>query len=297
MAAVTSAVLGVVSAGVTTGMSFAQAAKQQNMMKEAQAKADQAMNAARKKLEVNYYDQLSVIKEPYELQREALLSSGSQAIQAAQEGDRGAAAAAGRVQMAQNEAQAGVRTAMGKEISDLEKMSAMEDSRLRDINVQLDIGEIAGAQQAAADAQQASATAMAQGFQGIGNIANAVDKFVPLYPGGFGSNKEAGIGGSIAGAAGTGAKTNAVVAGAGGIDWNKKSSVSNFGGGGYSAYNPYDLFPTLENVNRQASMWDPLNNMNSPSILNVNQPNYNAINYRQNLPNYVYDYTKLNERK
>jgi vacuolar-type H+-ATPase subunit H len=295
MAATTAAVVGIVSGVAGTAMSFAQAAKQQQNIRAAQAKADQAMQEARKKLEVNYFDQLAIQKEPYELQREALLSSGAQAIQAAQEGDRGAAAAAGRVQMAQNEAQAGVRTAMGKELSDLERLSATEESRLRDIGVQLDMGEIAGAQQAMSDAEQAKAAAMAQGFQGIGNIANAVDKFVPLYPGGFGGKKEAGIGGSIAGASG---KTNASAgAGAGGIDWNKKSSVSNFGGGGYSAYNPYDLFPTLENVNRQGSMWDTRNNMNSPSIMNLNQPNYNAINYRQNLPNYVYDYTKLNERK
>jgi hypothetical protein len=202
--------------------------------------------------------------------------------------------------MAQNEAQAGVRTAMGKEISDLEKMSAMEDSRLRDINVQLDMGEIAGAQQAAADAQQASANSMAQGFQGIGDIAKSVDKFVPLFPN-IGNKtdfkqvqnenlKNMNVMGSGMSSASDAGKV------AGGIDWNKKSSVSNFGGGGYSAYNPYDLFPTLENVNRQGSVWDQRNNMNSPSILNVNQPNYNAINYRQNLPNYVMDYTELNKK-
>jgi hypothetical protein len=162
-------------------MSFAQAAKQQQNIRSAQAKADQAMQEARKKLEVNYYDQLAIQKEPYELQREALLSSGAQAIQAAQEGDRGAAAAAGRVQMAQTEAQSGVRTAMGKELMDLERLSATEESRLRDIGIQLDMGEIAGAQQAMSDAEQAKAAAMAQGFQGIGQTAQAVSSAVPLY--------------------------------------------------------------------------------------------------------------------
>lgn len=181
MAATTAAVVGIVSGVAGTAMSFAQAAKQQQNIRSAQAKADQAMQEARKKLEVNYYDQLAIQKEPYELQREALLSSGSQAIQAAQEGDRGAAAAAGRVQMAQNEAQAGVRTAMGKELSDLERLSATEESRLRDIGVQLDMGEIAGAQQAMSDAEQAKAAAMAQGFQGIGQTAQAVSSVVPLY--------------------------------------------------------------------------------------------------------------------
>ena len=181
MAATTAAVVGIVSGVAGTAMSFAQAAKQQQNIRSAQAKADQAMQEARKKLEVNYYDQLAIQKEPYELQREALLSSGAQAIQAAQEGDRGAAAAAGRVQMAQTEAQSGVRTAMGKELMDLERMSATEESRLRDIGIQLDMGEIAGAQQAMSDAEQAKAAAMAQGFQGIGQTAQAVSSAVPLY--------------------------------------------------------------------------------------------------------------------
>jgi hypothetical protein len=183
MAATTAAVVGIVSGVAGTAMSFAQAAKQQQNIRSAQAKADQAMQEARKKLEVNYYDQLAIQKEPYELQREALLSSGAQAIQAAQEGDRGAAAAAGRVQMAQTEAQSGVRTAMGKELMDIERLSATEESRLRDIGIQLDMGEIAGAQQAMSDAEQAKAAAMAQGFQGIGQTAQAVSSAVPLFTG------------------------------------------------------------------------------------------------------------------
>jgi vacuolar-type H+-ATPase subunit H len=181
MAATTAAVIGIVSTTASTAMSFAQASKQQKNIREAEATAAKAMEEARNKLQVNYYDQLAIQKEPYELQREALLSSGSQAIQAAQEGDRGAAAAAGRVQMAQNEAQAGVRTAMGKELSDLERLSATEDSRLRDIGVQLDMGEIAGAQQAMSDAEQARAASMAQGFQGIASLAQQSADFFPLY--------------------------------------------------------------------------------------------------------------------
>jgi hypothetical protein len=162
-------------------MSFAQAAKQNQMMKEAQAKADQAMSEARKKLEVNYYDQLAIKKEPYELQREAMLSSGAQALEGAREADRGAAATAGRLQAMQNQAQAGIRTEMGQELMNLEKLSATEESRLRDVGVQLDLGEVAGAQQAAADAQEARSAAMAQGFQGVSSMAGYAAEMVPLY--------------------------------------------------------------------------------------------------------------------
>jgi len=181
MAAITGAVIGLGTAAVTTGMSFAQAAKQNQLMKEAQAKADQAMSEARKKLEVNYYDQLAIKKEPYELQREAMLSSGAQALEGAREADRGAAATAGRLQAMQNQAQAGIRTEMGQELMNLEKLSATEESRLRDVGVQLDLGEAAGAQQAAADAQQARSAAMAQGFQGVSSMAGYAAEMVPLY--------------------------------------------------------------------------------------------------------------------
>lgn len=182
MAAITSAVVGTTAAVAGTVMSFTQAAQQQRNIREAQAKADQAMQAARKRLEVNYYDQLAIQKEPYELQREALLVQGAQALEGARESDRGAAATAGRLQAMQTEAQAGVRTAMGKEKMDIDTLVATEKSRLDDIGVQLDMGEITGAQQAISDSMQARAAAIAQGIQGIGNIATSVDKFVPLYP-------------------------------------------------------------------------------------------------------------------
>lgn len=169
-----------VSAG-SAGMSFAQARKQRNLAEDAKRDAENAMIEARRKLNVNYYDQLAVQKEPYELQREALLSQGAQAIQAGVEGDRGAAATAGRVQMAMNEAQAGIRTAQGKEMSDLAKLSAQEDSRLRDVGVQLDLAEVEGAQQAAADAEAARAAAMQQGMQSATSAVQQGLQLAPLY--------------------------------------------------------------------------------------------------------------------
>jgi hypothetical protein len=192
MAATTAIVVGIAATATSAGMSFGQARQQKKLAQQAKRDADEAMAAARKKLEVNYYDQLAVQKEPYELQREALLSQGAQAIQAGVEGEsRGAAAVAGRVAMAQNEAQAGVRTAMGKEMSDLAKLSAQEDSRLRDIGVQLDLGEVEGAQAAAANAETARANAMAQGMQSVTSLAQQGMQLAPLYDQNFGAQKSA----------------------------------------------------------------------------------------------------------
>jgi hypothetical protein len=181
MAAVTGAAIGLAATGISTAMSFTQAAKQQQLYRQANAKAEQAMQQARQKLEVNYMDQLSIMKEPYELQRQAMLVQGAQSIEAAREADRGAAATAGRLQAMQNEQQQGIRTAMGQELMGLEKLSADEESRLRDINVQLDLGEVQGAQLAAADAQEARSAAMTQGFQGMTQMAGYAAEMVPLY--------------------------------------------------------------------------------------------------------------------
>jgi hypothetical protein len=171
----------VAATAATTAMSFAQAGKQRKLMRQAESEADAAMQEARKKLGTNVYDQLAIQKEPYELQREAMLSQGAQAIQAGVESERGAAATAGRIQMAANEAQAGIRTAMGQDLQQLEMLSAQEEGRLRDIGVQLDLEEVAGAQLAAANAQELQAQSMEQGFEGVTSLGSQAAKQIPLF--------------------------------------------------------------------------------------------------------------------
>lgn len=165
----------------TTTKSFIDAGNQRNLMKRAQQDAQNAMDEAKRQLGTNFYDAMGINKEPYELQREAMLSQGAQAIEAGQETGRGAAATAGKVQMAQNEAQAGIRTEMGKEMTDIQNKQIAEESRLRDIGVQMDMEEAAGAQQAAADAQKAAAQATEQGFQGVTSAVSQGLQMVPLF--------------------------------------------------------------------------------------------------------------------
>ena len=169
------------SAG-STAFSFAQAGKSKRAQRDAESKADAMMRQARKRLDINFMEELSIKKEPYELQREALLQQGATALAAAQEGDqRGVAATAGRLQQAQTAAQGQVRTAMGQELQAIDKAVAEEDARLRDLNVQLDLGEIAGAQQAAADAEQRAQAQSAQGIQGAINTAQQGISMLSLY--------------------------------------------------------------------------------------------------------------------
>jgi len=183
MAALTSIAAGIGIASSVGGsvMSFTQANKQKKLEKQAVAEADKAMASARARLDVNYMDALSVQKEPYELQREAMLAQGAQTIDAAQESERGTAAAAGRVQMAQNEAQGAIRTEMGKELTEIERLKVAEESRLRDLQTQLDLGEVEGAQMAARNAAEMAAQATTQGFEGLTSAATQVANLVPLY--------------------------------------------------------------------------------------------------------------------
>jgi hypothetical protein len=184
----TAATLGAISAGVgiaatagTTAMSFAQAGKQRKLQRQAEAEAAEAMSAARKKLDVNFYEQLAIQKEPYELEREALLSAGAQAIAAGQESERGAAATAGRVYMAQQAGQRQIAGAMGQEMLGLEKATAAEDARLAGAQAGLDLATAQGAQLAARDAQQAASLATQQGVAGVTSLAGQVASALPLY--------------------------------------------------------------------------------------------------------------------
>jgi len=162
--------------------SFSDADKQKQAMDDADSAAAAMMKSARGALEVNYYKELAIQKEPYELQREASLAAGAQAIEAGREGDvRGVGATAGRVQMAQEQAQAQARAAMSQEMSQLEKITAQEESRLRDIGVQLDLSEAEGAQQASADAAKAMALAQQQGFEQLSTAATTVGAAIPVY--------------------------------------------------------------------------------------------------------------------
>ena len=168
------------SAGTTTA-SFIQAADQKKKQKQAEADAEKAMAEARKKTEVNFYEELAVNKEAYEAQREAMLSAGAQAIEAGKESQRGLAAAVARTQKAQEVGQAKIRQAEIADVNKLEQLVAKEESRLRDVGIQLDLGEAAGAQVAAQQFAEQSQASTMQGVAGIGETVQAGLQMVPLY--------------------------------------------------------------------------------------------------------------------
>ena len=168
--------------------SFSQAGKQKKRMQAAEREAAKAMEEAKKRLEVNVMERLSIQKEPYEQQVMALLTQGQAGLQAGVEGDtRGAAATAGRVQMAQNLGQERVRSAMGQELQTIDRAVAAEEGRLADIGMGLNLEEVAGAQDAAANAEALRAQAVQQGFEGLIQAGTSAAQAAPLYGGGSGN--------------------------------------------------------------------------------------------------------------
>lgn len=175
------AIGGLVSTGVTTGLSISDRMKVKKLQKQAEADAEKAMEEAKKLLDVNVYEALNIQMKPYELEREAAAVTGAQLIEAGRESERGAAAIAGRIQAGQNELNRDIQTRMGQEMLDLEKLTAAEESRLKDVRTQLALGEVEGAQTAAAMYDEQAAQATRGAIAGVTSMIGQASKLAPLY--------------------------------------------------------------------------------------------------------------------
>ena len=180
----TGTVIAAIGLGTTlasSGVSFYQAEQNKKKQKEADAAAQKAMDEARAKLDINYYEKLGIQKEPYNLQRQALLASAQEALQAGVESERGAAAVAGRIQMAQNESMAGISTAMGQDLTELNKLVADEDIILNRQKIGLDLQEAEGAQLASQNYQDMAAASNTAAVQGLVSAGGQAVNMSSLY--------------------------------------------------------------------------------------------------------------------
>lgn len=175
------AVGGLASTALTTGFSVADLIKSKRLQKEADAEAEKAMAEARKFLDVNVYDALNIQMKPYDLEREAALTTGAQLIEAGRESERGAAAMAGRIQANQQSLNRDIQARMGKEMADLQKLSAAEESRLKDIKTQLYLDEVEGAQTASAMYDERAAQAAKNAISGVTSLVGQAAKLPALY--------------------------------------------------------------------------------------------------------------------
>jgi hypothetical protein len=175
------AIGGLASTALTTGFSVNDLIKSKRLQKEADAEAQKAMAEARKLLDVNVYEALNIQMKPYDLEREAALTTGAQLIEAGRESERGAAAMAGRIQANQQALNRDIQTRMGKEMADLQKLTAAEDSRLKDVKTQLYLDEVEGAQQASAMYDERAAQAAKNAIAGTASMIGQAAKLPALY--------------------------------------------------------------------------------------------------------------------
>ena len=182
MAAVTTAVVGIASAGASAVQGFSAAAKQKRLAEEANTAAAKAMSEAKAKAEKDYFAGLNVPMDAYEAEFETNLAQQQQAVEALQEGDaRALAAGVGRVGA---QAQAGAeqtRIKMGEEISDLNKMKAESKDAINQQLIQMDVAAAREQNMRMRDAEAARAAGIEQGIAGVGGALTSAASLVPLF--------------------------------------------------------------------------------------------------------------------
>jgi putative Ca2+/H+ antiporter (TMEM165/GDT1 family) len=166
MAAITSAVIAV---GTAT-MSFVQAAKQKEDSDIANDEAARLMADARKRAEVDNFEELSVPTESFEAEFEANLAADQQAVQALQEGDaRSLAAGVGRIGSQQAEEAEDTRIAMGQDLYNLDVTKAESRDAVNQQLIALDVGEAGDKAQMGSDLLAASSDSFSQGVSSVGS--------------------------------------------------------------------------------------------------------------------------------
>lgn len=176
------AIAGLVITAGTTAMSFIGAGKQKRMEEAASRSAAQAMAEVEKELTKNEMKALAIQQEPYEQMQDTLGAQIKTEMEALREGDqRGVLGGSQRVQEGAVQASGAIRTAQGREMSELEKLAADEATRKSDIRMQIKLGEAAGAQQAAAQAADAKTQLQQQALMGVGSTVSQGLQMLPTY--------------------------------------------------------------------------------------------------------------------
>tara|TARA_R110000751_G_scaffold134837_4_gene237444 strand:- start:23714 stop:24442 length:729 start_codon:yes stop_codon:yes gene_type:complete len=166
-----------------TAKSFSEASRQRKLRDTAEKKANEAFSEAEKMLDVNYMEQLSLSKLPYELEREAAAQRAAQALEVGRESGRQATAVAGRVLAQSQKTGQNITSRQTKDIESLEGKIVAEDSRLRDAKANLQLGVATGAGEAAMQAEKLRMANINQGWEGISNTLQAgmSEDIMPLY--------------------------------------------------------------------------------------------------------------------
>ena len=182
MALITSAVIGGVTGLAAMGMSFKQASDAAEMEAEGLAATDKLMEEAKKKAEIDYAQTLNVPLSAFGKEFIQNTVNQNAIIQSLQEGDsRNLAAGVGRANVATTDANEDTRNALGNKMYELEKYQVESKQAINTDQKNMLVGAAADKSQMSRDAAQAKTSAMQGAFQGLGQVAGAVNSLAPLY--------------------------------------------------------------------------------------------------------------------
>jgi len=181
MAVVTSAVVGIATGAVAAGMSFKQAADAKSAAEQADIDAKALMDEAKKNLEKNYMEELTVPLDAFEAASTENLALQQQSIEAIREGDqRGAVNVGAAQQIGANEAEKR-RILMQDQLFGLEKIKAEEKDSIRDDLVSLQVAGAADENLRIRDLEESMTAARGNAVRGLGQMATSALEMAPLY--------------------------------------------------------------------------------------------------------------------
>jgi len=185
MAVLTSAVVGVASAGFSIYQSFSQKAAADKRAKQGMEASDKLIKEAEVLAEKKMLEGLQVPLEAFDNEAEQKLQSSKQIIDVLQDGDpRSLAAGAGAVAAENNLSTENARVDKGKLIYDLDVKQAEENQDINQDLKDFKVGQSADQNMMSRDAEEASAQATNSIVQGAGQMITAGAALVPLFPGG-----------------------------------------------------------------------------------------------------------------
>ena len=167
----------------SSAASFNQLRNASSEAEEAALKAEELLEDAKRKIEINRMEGLTLPTEAYEQEQEALLASTSKAIDSLTEsGDvRAIIGGVGRV-TAENSAAANVIRADKEErLFQLDKLKKQEDAEIDQQLAQMDVAGAKDQQQMAADAEERKTASMTGLVSSLGSIATTAAKDQKLF--------------------------------------------------------------------------------------------------------------------
>ena len=182
MAAVTSAVIGIASAGYSAVQGFQNAKDARDDASKAKEKIKEMMDDAKAKAEVDYFAPLTLSMDSYEAAFESGLAGDQQALQVLQEGDvRNLTSNVGRIGAQQRFEDDKIRIAMKEDEERFNKMKATSKEDINQQLIEMDVASARDLNKLRRDKEKERALSIQQGITGLSNMVSSAADLAPLY--------------------------------------------------------------------------------------------------------------------